>query len=79
LLYVGSLWPSVGISNEKDHIFLGTDLAPVPLTGPVEATEQDMRIVSGQFGVLYEQMQRELLPVAGQTLAAMAKVAIHLQ
>ncbi len=78
LTEVGTIWPSVGVSNEQDHIFMGTELSPVDNNDHVEATEQDMRIVSGKFGDLYEQMQRDRLPVSAQTLAAMSKVAILL-
>src|SRR5882724_1801578 len=33
LARVGINWPYPGISNERDHIFLGTDLSPVTLDG----------------------------------------------
>lgn len=78
LTHVGPLLPSVGISNELDFIFMGTELSPVSHSSPVEATEQDMRIKRDKFGVLYEKMQRDRLPVSAQTLAAMAKVAFLL-
>ncbi len=78
LVKVGILWPSVGVSNEQDHIFLGRELSEITDNNSAEATEQDARIVDGKFSELYEQMLRERLPVSAQTLAAMAKVAILL-
>lgn len=79
LTKIGIILPSPGISNEHDHIYMGTDLRTVEETGLVEATEQDMQILSGKFGTLYERMASQTVPVSGQTLAAMAMVAIRLR
>ncbi len=78
LKYLGPLFPSVGISNEQDHIYLGTELSPVNLDTSRHSTEQDMMIVEGKFSKLYDQMLNSRLPVSAQTLAAMAKVATQL-
>lgn len=78
LSFVGTILPSPGISNEHDYIFLGTDLSPIEDASSGESTEMDMEIVEGKFGTIYSQMLRSELPVSGQTLAAMAKVAILL-
>ena len=78
MIGAGSILPSVGVSNERDHIFLGRELTPTTQAASDEATEQDMRIVSDKFGKLYDQILREKLPVSAQTVAALAKVAILL-
>ncbi len=75
---VGVILPSAGISNERDHIFMGTKLTPVVSAEEVEATEQDMRIVSGPFGKLYDSLLQSRSPVSAQTLAAMGMVARRL-
>ena len=75
---LGKLYPSPGMSNEIDTIYLGMDLQDVPAPSVVEATEQGMGIVSGRFGKMYDQMLTGRQPVAAQTLAAMAMAAAHL-
>ena len=76
--FIGTLYPSTGISNEQDHIFMATGLSVITPMDSGEATEQDMKLVHGKFGYLYRQMQLDKLPVSAQTLAAMAKVAVRL-
>jgi len=75
LLKIGVLLPSPGVSSEHDHIYLGSDLEDVSIADEVEATEQDIEILSGKFGGLYHDMARQQTPVSAQTLAAMAIVA----
>jgi hypothetical protein len=79
LQQIGRIYPSPGVSDEIDHIFLGTS-AQIgdAITNPQEATEADMRIVTDNFGVLFRQMLRSEVPVAAQTIAAMAMAADHL-
>jgi hypothetical protein len=74
---IGSIYPSTGVSNEEDHIFLGTGLEAVRDTYD-EATEQDMRIIAEPFGQLYGKLLRSEIPVSGQTLAAFAMTAARL-
>ena len=78
LTVLGTLFPSPGISNETDTVFLGRDLSDCPHTGETEATEQSLTVVAGPFGVLYDRMRQGHEPVAAQTLAAMAMAAVHL-
>jgi 8-oxo-dGTP pyrophosphatase MutT (NUDIX family) len=74
---IGVLYPSVGISDERDHILLGQDLSVVERVAD-EATEQDLRVVAVPFGQTYDQMRRSEVPVAAQTLAAMSMIAVRL-
>lgn len=74
---IGSIYPSTGVSNEEDHIFLGQGLEAVQGAHD-EATEQGMRIVAEPFGQLYGKMLRSEVPVSGQTLAAFAMAASRL-
>jgi len=78
IVQIGVLYPSVGVSNEQDHIFFATGLEPSTGDMEREATEQDMQIVAGKFGELYRQMLRSRLPVSAQTVAAFALAASHL-
>lgn len=78
LTLIGSLYPSPGVSNEVDSIYLGTDLTTVDAPVDVEATEQDMRIVAAPFGELYDSIIRGNQPASAQTLAAMAMAATYL-
>jgi 8-oxo-dGTP pyrophosphatase MutT (NUDIX family) len=78
LVLLGVTYPSTGISNETDTIFLATDLSPISETGIVEATEQDLRVVAGKFGELYDLLRSGSQPVSAQTLAGMALAAAHL-
>jgi len=78
LTKVGILYPSPGISSEQDHIFMATDLSDVVGMDSSAATEQDVHVISGRFGQLYQEMLRQTLPVPAQTLAAMALVAVRL-
>lgn len=75
---IGILYPSPGISNEEDYIFLGRDLTPIVGGRSHESTEQDLRVVAGPFGKIYDQVIRNQLPVSAQTLAAFAMGARHL-
>jgi hypothetical protein len=79
LVKVGVLFPSHGISSERDTIFLGTDLEDFR-TASDEATEQDLSVVSGPFGELYDALRQETMngnPISAQTFAAMS-LAAHL-
>jgi hypothetical protein len=78
LEHIGTLYPSSGVSNEQDHIFMGTDLSAAPGYSSGEATEFDMDVVTGKFGTLYTDMLHQKTPVSAQTLAAMAMVAVRL-
>jgi len=78
LVHIGTLWPSVGVSNEQDHIFLGTDLSPIHVDGQLEETEQSLQIVTGNFGQIYDEMRRGNQPVSAQTLAALSLAATRL-
>lgn len=78
LMLIGRLYPSPGISNETDTIFLAKDLTSrIPLE-ETEATEQDMRIIAEPFGKLYDSLIHGNQPVSAQTLAAMTIAASHI-
>lgn len=71
--HIGTLWPSTGISDERDHIFLAQNLSPVEnALAERETTEQDMRIVTMPFGQAYELFTSGSEPVSAQTLSALA-------
>jgi hypothetical protein len=76
LEHIGTIWPSTGISSERDYIFLGRGLQSI-VDLHYEATEQDMRIVSAPFGVIYDQLREAAKhePISGQTFAAMSFAA----
>lgn len=77
LEHIGTLYPSVGVSNEKDHIFLGRLLEPVASpTG--EATEQGLQVVSGPFGKLYDELLHSPGTVSAQTVAALSLASVRL-
>jgi 8-oxo-dGTP pyrophosphatase MutT (NUDIX family) len=82
LEWIGQLYPSAGVSNETDNIYLATDLTQQEeQLGSGEATEQDMRIVHEPFGKLYREVIDQASwgnPASAQTLAAMAMVAVRL-
>jgi hypothetical protein len=78
LEHVGTLYPSVGISDEQDHVLMGTGLAAAGRSEVVEATEQDLRVVALPFGRAYDHMLRGEMPVSAQTVAALALVAARL-
>lgn len=72
---VGVLMTAVGISNERDTIFLATSLYPATDNEHDEATEQSIVVVSEPFGSLYDRLRTGSLPVSAQTLAALTLVA----
>ncbi|HSX08235.1 MAG TPA: hypothetical protein VLG11_05060 [Candidatus Saccharimonadales bacterium] len=78
LTQIGQIFPSPGISNEVDTIFLGTEVRGIDeLTARAEATEADMEIVTGKFGDLYMELLTGASeqPVSAQAIAAMAMAA----
>lgn len=78
LLKIGELYPSTGLSNEVDTIYLGTGLSIAEDVVHSEATEQDLRIVTGKFGELMDDLRRGGQPVSAQALAAFALAEPHL-
>lgn len=72
---VGVLMTAVGISDERDNIFLATSLYPATDDEHDEATEQSIVVVSEPFGSLYDRLCTASLPVSSQTLAALTLVA----
>lgn len=78
LEHIGTLWPSVGVSNEQDHIFLGTDLSPVHVSGELEATEQSLEVMAVNFGQIYDEVRRGHQPASAQMLAALSLAAARL-
>jgi len=72
---LGEVYPSTGVSNERDTIFLGRELVIAEPAGPLEATEQDVRVVSDRFGKLYDMLRSGQEPVSAQTLAGFALAA----
>ncbi len=69
-----------GVSDEIDHIYLGSDLSDVSNSGLTEATEQDMAFIAEPFGIAYDKVKRQEYPypVTYQTLAAMGLAADRL-
>ena len=76
--YLGVLYTSPGTSDEQDHIFMATLLSPLRGVVEVDATEEDMGIVSMPFGKAYDMMRSGKRPVVSQTLAAMSMIAARL-
>jgi 8-oxo-dGTP pyrophosphatase MutT (NUDIX family) len=78
LQHIGTLLPSVGVSNEKDFVYLGTSLEPAADTASRDVTEQDIEIVAAPFGRMYDQIINSEVPVSAQTLAALSMAAARL-
>jgi ADP-ribose pyrophosphatase len=74
LATLGVVYPSPGVSNERDHTFLATQLTPSQRSSG-EETERDLEVVTMPFGQAYDMFLSSKQPVAAQTLAAMAKAA----
>lgn len=78
LQQVGTLFPAVGLSDERDHVFLATGLYPATDPDHDEATEQDLRVVTRTFGAVYDEITRGVQPVCARTLSALAIIAQRL-
>jgi 8-oxo-dGTP pyrophosphatase MutT (NUDIX family) len=75
---IGVLMTSVGVSEERDTIFLATDLYSAGDDDHDEPTEQSIELVSEPFGRLYDQVRTGAVPVSAQTLASLTLVAARL-
>jgi len=69
---LGVILPSVGLSNERDHIYLGEKLEQTKIIVSEEPTEQDIRVESFNFGTIYDRTRKSKVPVSAQTLSALS-------
>jgi ADP-ribose pyrophosphatase len=75
---LGVLMTAVGVSDERDTIFLATSLYLATDHDHDEATEQSIVVVSEPFGRLYDRLRHGRAPASAQTVAALTLVAARL-
>lgn len=81
MAFIGTILPSPGVSNERDHIFIARELevlGDAAVAEDIETTVTDMRVVRMPFGKAYDLLRSGKLPVVGQTLSALSMVEMQL-